>query len=67
MSESVTDTGESARLDKWLWTARLFKTRQLAVAAINGGKVQVNGQPIQTFTPILATIDEFPAEVIVNS
>lgn len=32
------------RLDKWLWVARFFKTRQLAVEAINGGKVQLNGQ-----------------------
>lgn len=34
----------SIRLDKWLWTARFFKTRQLAVEAINGGKVHLNGQ-----------------------
>ena len=32
------------RLDKWLWVARFFKTRQLAVEAINGGKVHLNGQ-----------------------
>ena len=32
------------RLDKWLWAARFFKTRQLAVEAINGGKIQVDGQ-----------------------
>ncbi|MCB1859888.1 MAG: RNA-binding S4 domain-containing protein [Gammaproteobacteria bacterium] len=35
---------ESQRLDKWLWAARFYKTRQLAVEAINGGKVHLNGQ-----------------------
>lgn len=43
------DTPSSAgagkvRLDKWLWAARLFKTRALAKAAIEGGKVQIDGQ-----------------------
>ncbi len=33
----------SVRLDTWLWAARFFKTRGLAAAAIDGGKVEVNG------------------------
>lgn len=35
---------EAIRLDKWLWTARFFKTRKLAADAISGGKVHINNQ-----------------------
>jgi len=35
---------DKLRLDKWLWAARFFKTRQIASEAINGGKVHLNGQ-----------------------
>ena len=32
------------RLDKWLWAARFFKTRSLAVDAIEGGKVRIDAE-----------------------
>ena len=41
MSEK--DDGK-VRLDKWLWAARFFKTRALAKAAIEGGKVHCKGE-----------------------
>jgi ribosome-associated heat shock protein Hsp15 len=42
----MTDLDESdrMRLDKWLWAARFYKTRSLAVQAIDGGRVKLNGE-----------------------
>lgn len=38
---------EKVRIDKWLWAARFFKTRGLAKAAIEGGKVHYQEQRIK--------------------
>lgn len=35
------------RLDKWLWAARLYKTRSVAADEVDRGRVRVNGQPVK--------------------
>lgn len=41
---ATNETDERVRLDKWLWAARFYKTRNLAKSAIEGGKVHYNDQ-----------------------
>lgn len=43
----MTDAANSVRVDKWLWAARFFKTRGLAQAAIENGRVLVGGQRVK--------------------
>jgi len=46
----VSPGGEAAgrvRLDRWLWAARLFKTRALAGEAVDGGLVHLNGERVK--------------------
>ncbi len=42
----------TVRIDKWLWAARLFKTRSLARQAIEGGRVLVAGERVRLARPV---------------
>ena len=48
----MADLSETVRLDKWLWAARVFKTRGIAADACDGGKVDVNDQAARPAKPV---------------
>ncbi len=66
------DDAGRVRLDKWLWAARFFKTRTLAADAIEGGKVQLNGERakrakgVQVGDVIRVRVGQFEHEVVVR-
>ena len=44
----------AVRLDKWLWAARFYRTRALAVQAIEAGHVRVDGERVKPSQSIRA-------------
>jgi ribosome-associated heat shock protein Hsp15 len=66
------DDGDRLRIDKWLWAARLLKTRSLAADAVKGGRVQVDGQRVKPSKEVAAgdrieiTIGQVRREIVVR-
>ena len=46
-NQHESDSMDDMRIDKWLWAARFFKTRSIAKAAIEGGKVHHNNDRVK--------------------
>lgn len=44
---------EKLRIDKFLWSIRLFKTRAQAAVACDKGKVKLGGDPVKASRPVI--------------
>ncbi len=47
MADERDDASDRLRIDRWLWCARLFKSRSAAAEAVRGGHVRLNGQRVK--------------------
>lgn len=63
---------EQLRIDRWLWTARFFRTRGAATDAVVGGRVHLNGarvkpaKEVRAGDTLVVTIGEVRREVVVR-
>lgn len=48
---------DKIRIDKWLWAARFFKTRNLAKQAIEGGKIHCEGQRVKASKEVVIGLE----------
>ena len=47
MTDERDDAADRLRIDRWLWCARLYKSRSAAADAVRGGHVRLNGQRVK--------------------
>lgn len=50
----IPKSGTEARIDKWLWASRIFKTRSIASDACKNGRVTINGTNVKPSRPLKA-------------
>lgn len=48
----MTGGGQQVRVDRWLWSVRIYKTRAQATDGCRGGHVRVNGSPAKPATAV---------------
>jgi len=47
MTSATAGPGTAVRFDKWLWSARFYKTRSLAARAAEAGQARLNGNAVK--------------------